>query len=95
MKLFRIITTTSKGVVFMSPFVYEEKKAEKLVSDISSWHKMPTYEIVEVSKYPRSAICSELDFFTGAYEPKLVQAELNWKRYKEEASEIEEISISE
>lgn len=67
----------------MSPFVYEEKKAKKLVDGLLSWHSSPDYEIIEIDRYPRAAICTDLDFFTGAYEPKLKKAEFAWKRYEE------------
>lgn len=49
----RIKTTTSKGIIFLSPFVYPEKAAISLIRSLQSWHKSPTYDMVDIpDDYP-------------------------------------------
>ena len=56
--MFRIKTTTSKGNVFYSPFVYEKDVIEEKVRKMG-WlvkHKKAKMEIIEVTNYPKEAI---------------------------------------
>ena len=56
--MFRIKTTTSKGNVFYSPFVYEKNALIKKVRKMG-WlveHKKAKMEIIEVTNFPKEAI---------------------------------------
>jgi len=77
----RIRTTTSSGKIFLSPFVYTLKKAEKLISSISQWHNTPTYDIVRIKNWPKKAEYEEDEIGPSNIYDKAFVAERSWKSY--------------
>lgn len=78
----RIRTTTSLGKIFLSPFVFTQEKAEKLITKISEWHSTPTYEIIKVESWPKMAEYSEDDIVSGNIYDKALAAEHSWRKYQ-------------
>jgi len=76
--MFRIKTTTMEGKIFLSPFVYERHEAEKLVSNLSTWHHLPKFEIVPVNGYPSAAQLPEDKVMT---DNDIQKAEYAWIGY--------------
>lgn len=60
-EMIRFKTTTSKGKIFLSPFVFEEKEAKKRIEGVLKKIEKKAgnrTELVKVSEYPRKAAWS-------------------------------------
>lgn len=58
-ELTRLKTITSKGVVFLSPFVFKEEEAKRRIKSASKTFERgrgTKTELLRLSKYPRSAV---------------------------------------
>lgn len=73
------IKTTTRIIKkeFLSPFVYTENEAKKLIDSLLTWHKTPKYEIVHVKGYPSAA--RPVDFLIS--DSDIRKAEFAWRNY--------------
>jgi len=53
----RIRTTTTEGIVFMSPFIYTRGTGEFIINKIRRWHKKPSLELVEIPFDKKQSDC--------------------------------------
>ena len=83
----RLKTTTRRGKVFLSPFVYTPKQIHRLIRSLTKWHQneetgLPTFERIEVSKWPAGAVYNP-DWATASILHKLPRIEEAWERREE------------
>ncbi len=85
--MIRIKTTTSKGNVFLSPFVYHKDIIKKKLKRLK-WlvkHKKAKMETVEVTKYPRESVYDwrvrALHIETLLKLLNLLEKKWEWRRY--------------
>ena len=83
----RILTTTNKGVEFLSPFIYSWEKGGDLVRRLKKWHQdketgLPGFElVVEQERHPGYCYMDE-DWELDDMMDALPLAEGYWGRYE-------------